>query len=470
MSTRSSVKSKIHMDDLDSEITVSLAEVVHRDRDLYLEVCQSFVDLYRVSVKVLDDRGSRLLDIPSRADLCQYIYEFPACRQMCIQTVNTIRVHQPAFQTTERTICFSGAEYRMVPIHYATDVVGKIVFGPFLPTSLTASPKNLLGMDPALDPANAWEKTTRFRRMSPTLAEKVAQNLATVIEVMAFVGFKGQMTTDMHVESITEAYSELEAKNLALESSVEQLSESNLHRSTFLERISRQLKTPLTNLIGYAEMLIEGIGGEITEDQQEFLNTIINQGEQIMGLAQTMDELSRIERQQVEIVPESVPVRELVDTALAYGQKIGEHHDVEVEYLPPPFEAPNLWVDDEKIRSVLLRLVDNAVKFTPAGGRVLISAISEDDPSASHVVPPGFLGLSVTDNGIGMDNLHPQRIFEPFYSMHGDQEAYPGTGVGLAIAIAYVEAHGGTIRVESSLDSGSTFTVVLPTRPSVSLK
>ena len=458
------------MDDLDTDISVSLAEVVHRDHDLYLEVCQSFVDLYRVSVKVLDDRGSRLLDIPSRADLCQYIYEFPPCRNLCIQTVNAVRVHQPAFQTTERTVCFSGAEYRMVPIHYATDVVGKIVFGPGLPTSLTSSPKNLLNLDPGVDPAIAWEKTTRFRRMSPTLAEKVAQNLATVIEVMAFVGFKGQLTTDMHVESITEAYSELESKNKALLTSVEKLSDSNLQRSTFLARISRQLKTPLTNLIGYAEMLTEGIGGEITEDQQEFINTIIDQGEHIMGLTQTMDELSRIERQQVEIVSESIPVRELIDSAIAYGQKIGEQHDVEVEFLPPTFDTPNLWVDEEKIRSVLLRLVDNAVKFTPAGGRVLVSILGDDEPGNDGSLPRGFLGLAITDSGIGIDAPFLQRIFEPFFSVHGDHEAYPGTGVGLTITKAYVEAHGGTILVESALESGSTFTVLLPTRPSLSLQ
>jgi len=457
------------MDDLGSEISVSLAEVVHKDRELFQEVCQSYVDLYRVAVKLLDNQGSRLMDIPSRAELCQYIYGFQTCRLGCVRTVNAIRSHEPAFQTVEQSVCFSGAEYRIVPIHYATDVVGKVVFGPFLPTTVTGPPAHFLAMDPGLDARAAWEKTVRFRKMSPTLAEKVARNLATVIEVMSFVGFKGQMTTDMHVESITEAYAELEAKNKALEASVHTLQGLNEERSTFLARISDQVKKPLTNLIGYAEMLAEGIGGDVTEDQTEFLGTMIAQGELILGLAETMDELSLIERGQINIAPHSASIEELLMSVLDFGQKQGELHDVEVEILPADPDLPKLWVDEDRIRSILLRIIDNAVKFTPAGGRVVISAFGEDDITDGDPVPPGFVALAVTDSGIGVSPAYHDQLFHPFYSVHGAESAYTGTGVGLTIAAAYAEAHGGKILVQSKPNAGSTFSILLPTSPSSSL-
>jgi len=324
-------------------------------------------------------------------------------------------------------------------------------------------------MDPGLDARAAWEKTVRFRKMSPTLAEKVARNLATVIEVMSFVGFKGQMTTDMHVESITEAYAELEAKNKALEASVHTLQGLNEERSTFLARISDQVKKPLTNLIGYAEMLAEGIGGDVTEDQTEFLGTMIAQGELILGLAETMDELSLIERGQINIAPHSASIEELLMSVLDFGQKQGELHDVEVEILPADPDLPKLWVDEDRIRSILLRIIDNAVKFTPAGGRVVISAFGEDDITDGDPVPPGFVALAVTDSGIGVSPAYHDQLFHPFYSVHGAESAYTGTGVGLTIAAAYAEAHGGKILVQSKPNAGSTFSILLPTSPSSSL-
>ncbi len=443
---------------------ISLGQVIHRDKDLYTEVCQSFVDLYRVAIKVLDDQGNRLLDLPSRADLCQYIFDFAPCRRACVNIVGSIRKTMPDFKTLEKKVCFSGAEYRSVPIHHETDVVGKVVFGPFLPSEVQGPPEHFLAMDPTLDANRAWETTTHFRRMSATLSEKVAKNLATVIEVMAFVGFKGQMTTDMHVESITEAYAELSSKNEALQATVNRLHTVNNQRSNFLARVSSGLKTPLTNIIGYSEMLSEGVWGEVTEDQAEFLKTIMDQGEHMMNVTQTMEELSRIERGQVEIVPDSVHVEELLEQTLPYARKMAEEHDVEVELLPSDPNLPSLWVDDEKVRSVLHHLIGNAVKFTPAGGRVILSAAGPGESYGADNVGHGFVAISVSDNGIGIEQEYHEQMFHPFFTVHsGPDRAYTGTGVGLTIAKAYIDVHGGRILVDSTPGQGSTFTIFLPT-------
>ncbi|MCA9565810.1 MAG: PocR ligand-binding domain-containing protein, partial [Myxococcales bacterium] len=387
------------MDELGAENPVALKDVIHKDKDLYVEVCESFVDLYQVAVKLLDDKGNRLLDFPGRSDLCQYIYNFETCRQACVNIVGGIRRSEPTFQTVETNHCFSGAQYRTVPIHNATDVIGKVVFGPFLPSDVKGPPREFLAMDPRLDPQTAWQTTQRFRRIHPDLAEKVARNLATVIEVMSFVGIKGQMTTDMHVESITEAYAALEGKNKQLSDSVDQLKTLNDQRSNFLSHVTSQLRSPLTHLIGYAEMMYEGVGGDITEDQEEFLGTIIENGEKVMHITRTMDELSRIERGHIEVLPEPMPLDESLTEVLEYGRRLGHTQEVEVELFPLAPDLPMVSADEHKLASILRHVVHNAVKFTPAGGRVILSATGPDDESAERPIPPGFVAISVIDTG-----------------------------------------------------------------------
>jgi two-component system sensor histidine kinase BarA len=451
----------------ETESVVSpLAEVIPRERDLYEEVCRSYVDLYRVAVKVLDDQGNRLLDLPSRADLCQYIFDIPTCQRACVGIVGSIRKSLPDFRTTETVVCFSGAEYRSVPIHSGTDVVGKVVFGPFLPADVKGPPAQFLAMDARVDAEKAWEHTQAFRRMSPILAEKVAANLATVLEVMSFVGFKGQMTTDMHVESITEAYAELESKNAALEETVQRLSRAGDQRSQFLARVSAELEGPLTNIIGYAEMLSEGMWGEVNDDQAEFLRSIMDQGEQMMSVTQTMGELALIERGQLELMADEVSVADLIERITPVAMRLSGQHDVSVDILPLPADLAPAYVDEERIVSALGHIIANAILFTPAAGRVEISAVPGGSVVSGVVVPVDAVGIAVRDSGVGIAPEHHERIFEPFFTVDsGPDRAHKGSGIGLSIAKAYALAHGGDVRMDSQLDEGSTFVMLLPTPP-----
>ncbi|MBN1946272.1 MAG: PocR ligand-binding domain-containing protein [Bradymonadales bacterium] len=454
------------MDELNLELTFSLADVAHKDRDLYREVCQSYFDLYGVAIKVFDDNGSILFEVPGPSALCQYCFKIPPCRQACIHLVNTIRRDLPPFQTVQKTTCFTGAEYRVAPIHYGTDVVGKVLFGPFLPPELRDLPAEFLAMDRSIDSWEAWEAAKRFRRINPRLADQIAKNLATVIEVMAFVGFKGLMTTNMHVQSLSEAFEEINQKNQKLESQIARLRELNNQRASFLAAISKEIKAPLTSLIGYAEMLQEGVGGALTEDQKEFLKTIIDQGESLFAITQTIEELSRIERGQVEITPKPVAVVDLLDRIVRQGKRLGAPRDIQVKLIPLQDPIPDLFVDPDKVHSILQRIMNNAVKFTPSGGHIEVSARDDSFFGATHNSDNPAVAISIQDTGIGIPPEHVGQIFDPFFTVHrGPEHPYSGTGVGLAIAKAYTDAHAGRILVQSTPGQGTTVTVFLPTEP-----
>jgi two-component system sensor histidine kinase BarA len=450
------------MDELELDAVPSLANLVQRERPLIEEVCQSYVDLFQVAVKVLDADGNRLIEVASRADLCQYIYGIPPCRQACIHIVTAIRHDNPEFRVVTPHVCFSGAEYRSAPIHAGTDVIGKLVFGPFLPEEVVSPPGHFLAMDEAVDPETAWAKTNHFQRVERELAEGLASNLASVVEIICFMGHKGQLTTDMHVQSMTEAYQEVARKNRELEGTVSEMRRLNQQRSAFLSSVSEELRSPLTNLIGYAEMLLEGFGEGSAEDQREFLQAIIDHGEQVLQVTDTMEELARIDRGELELAREPAPLAELLDAAVAPLRPQAAAKDVNLEVDAIPAGLPTPQLDVAKVRAILGQLLDNAVKFTPAGGRVSV-ACRLATPQVGAALDAPALEIAVSDSGIGIDPSHHAHLFEPFYTVHtGPHRAYHGAGVGLAIAHAYAEAHGGEIAVESRPDAGSTFTLRLP--------
>jgi signal transduction histidine kinase len=441
------------MDQSEFEQDVDFGAVIRLDLVLYEEIIQSFVDLYRVSVKVIDNSGELLLDFNAVNDLCRWIHGIAPCRSACTSLIGSIRRDTPDFKGHDDKVCFSGAEYRIVPIHRDTDVIGKIIFGPFLPSSLTAPPPSFLAMDELVDSQTAWKHLTRFRRLHPGLALKVAQNIAIVFECVSFIGFKGRMTTTMHVASISEAYRELEEKNATLERTVDQLRALNDKRSNMLAAVSAELISPLTALIGNAEMLVEGVGGELNVDQGDFVNTIIEAGEQSLTVAETMAELSGLERGTLTINPTRVPSSEVVAAALDFGQRFGTRSEVHVQLEPWDGTLPDLYAERDKAIGILKQLVDNAVKFTPAGGSVSLSVNVDDD----------FVAFKVKDTGIGIGKEHHRSIFKPFYKAHDDETgSYTGTGVGLAIVQAYVDAHRGRIRMMSKPGVGTTVVIYLP--------
>ncbi len=421
----------------------------------FTEVCQSFAELYRIGVKVFDAAGNKLVDVKvGNADFCGYIWQKPDGRSQCIATVGLVK-NQEVPEEAVPTIfdCFSGCRYAVQPVLYEGDVIGRIVFGPYVPEDLASLPSSLTGISSDFDEKAAGGYLRKIRRVSRPMAEKVLKHFADLVDVLVFTGHKNLLTARLHIEAVQESYRELQEKNRQIEESYRSLKELDRLKSNFLATMSHELRTPLTSVIGYSEMMLEGLGGPLTAEQREYLGIIMEKGESLLQLITSILDISKIEAGRVKLVIQEVDLAQVMRDAVATVMPLARKKGLTVAMEPG---APRVHCDREKIRQCLINLVNNAVKFTPAGGTVSLAA---------KPLPKDRVGMQVTDTGIGIAPDHLPRVFDVFYQVDGSAtREYGGAGLGLAIVKSYVEAHGGEIGVESAVGQGSTFTLVLPLR------
>jgi signal transduction histidine kinase len=418
------------------------------------EVCRSFSELYRVGLKVFDAQGNKLVDVKvGNAEFCGAIWEKPSGRAQCIATVARVKGEPLAEEGPTTFHCFSGCRYVVVPLAYQGDVLGRVVFGPFVPDDLVELPRSLLAIAPDLDVARAAEAMRQIRRVPQATAEQVVRHFAETVEVLVFQGHKALLTSRLHIEAVQESYRELQAKNRALEESFGRLKELDRLKSNFIGTMSHELRTPLTSVIGYSEMMLEGIGGPLTPEQKEYVSIIMEKGENLLHLITSILDITKIEAGRVRLVLSEVEVPQFVAdaaaTVLPQARKKGIKLSADVAR-----ELPRMICDREKLRQALLNLLSNSLKFTPQGGTIRVSA---------HPAPGDRVAIAVFDSGIGIAEEHLDRIFDVFYQVDGSNtREYGGAGLGLAIVKSFAEAHGGEVQVRSAAGQGSTFTIVLP--------
>jgi signal transduction histidine kinase len=208
-------------------------------------------------------------------------------------------------------------------------------------------------------------------------------------------------------------------------------------------------------------MLVQGMAGPINSEQDEYIRTILEKGESLLGLISSILDLTQIEagRMRLSFAPCDVGdlVKQALTAILPQAQKKRLQLDVSV--------APNMErasVDRDKLRQCLVNLLANSVKFTPEGGRVAISLVAEAPAGLLAEGTRGF-GLVVQDTGIGIAPDQKDRIFETFYQVdQSSTRQFGGAGLGLAIVKSFVEAHGGKIKVESEVGKFSRFVLALP--------
>lgn len=447
------------------------------DRESLREVCRSFFDLFGLSIRVFSARGSLLANVHEERSVCRYVNGLPGGRRACGATVGEVQVLVPQDETVVHP-CFTGAVYHVVPIIYDDRQLGRIVLGPFLPAEVKKAPHSLLVIDPGVDPDKAGATLAEMPRVRPETAERIAAHLRGVLDLILFSGHRAHLTSAMHLATVRENYRELAQKNARLQDAFDKLKELDRLKSNFLATVSHELRTPLTSIIGYSEMLQQGIAGEINADQASFIETIRGKGELLLTLITSLLDLNKLERGQVSIHPEMVDPRALLvevrETYLPEAEKKGLRLEVEVAD-----EMPLLQADPVRLRQILINLAGNAVKFTPQSGTVHLSAVltemtvSDADEggdeaggglgAALMLAPEPAIEFRVTDTGIGIPEAELGKIFDAFYQVDGSStREYGGAGLGLAIAKNLVDAHHGTIRVESEPNKGTTFFVTLP--------
>jgi len=225
------------------------------------------------------------------------------------------------------------------------------------------------------------------------------------------------------------------------------------HKSEFLANMSHELRTPLNAVIGFSDVLLQRMFGELNERQTEYVIDIRDAGRHQLALVNDILDLSKVEAGRMELEPTVFSLPALIGDAVGLLRERASQGGVTLVVAAMDNALGSITADERKIKQVLFNLVVNAIKFTPRGGSVTVDGRRE----ATGV------SVSVTDSGIGIAAKDQTRIFEEFRQA-GDSagRTIEGTGLGLSLAKRFVELHGGTIRVESEPGRGAKFVFVLP--------
>jgi signal transduction histidine kinase len=225
-------------------------------------------------------------------------------------------------------------------------------------------------------------------------------------------------------------------------------------KSSFLSVVSHELRTPLHSIKGFVDIILMGKTGEINETQTDFLRTVRQQTTHLQNLIDDLLEYSRLESGQVKLRLSEVSMPEVANAVIDKLTPLADQGQIRL-LNKLPSRLASVEADRLRMEQVLTNLIDNAIKFTPAGGSITVLG---KDLGAE-------LQISVADTGIGIPAAELERIFDRFYQVDsGASRSYRGTGLGLTICKHIVEHHRGRIWAESEPNKGSTFHFVLPKR------
>ena len=234
-----------------------------------------------------------------------------------------------------------------------------------------------------------------------------------------------------------------------------QLKQADKLKDEFLANTSHELRTPLNGIIGLAESMLDGVGGELSDINQKNLNMIAMSGKRLSGLINDILDFSKMKDKKLVIQKKALDIRTLSEVVLMLSQPLLSNKEVELQN-DIPEQTPLIDGDENRLQQVLLNLVGNAIKFTQHGSISIRAYKSEEE----H---PNKLIISVIDTGIGIPEDKFEQIFQSFEQAEGDTaREYGGTGLGLAVTRKLVELHGGKVWVESEVGKGSTFSFTLP--------
>jgi two-component system, NtrC family, sensor kinase len=230
-----------------------------------------------------------------------------------------------------------------------------------------------------------------------------------------------------------------------------QLEAASQHKSEFLANMSHELRTPLNAIIGFSEVLAERMFGEINEKQSEYLQDILESGRHLLSLINDILDLSKIEAGRMELEAADFDLPSAIENALLLVRERASRRGITLGSTIDE-RLGTICGDERKVKQVLLNLLSNALKFTPEGGEIDVTARLHD-----HLAE-----VSVADTGIGIAPTDQDTVFEEFRQVGTADKKAEGTGLGLTLSRKFIELHGGRIWVTSQVGVGSTFTFTLP--------
>jgi signal transduction histidine kinase/DNA-binding response OmpR family regulator len=315
-----------------------------------------------------------------------------------------------------------------------------------------------------------------------TKVRKDGSRFPAIVSVTALRDAQAGIIGYLLIGTDNTARQHIEEERQILERTLQQknaeLEEASRMKSEFLANMSHELRTPLNSIIGFSEVLRDGLIGDMTDPQRGFIGDIFSSGTHLLSLINDILDLSKVEAGKMTLDLEPVGVASLLANSLSIvrGRAAGHHIRLEMD---APEELGSIQADARKIKQIVYNLLSNAVKFTADGGRVVLRAGRVPRAQVGHLSGSWagrnfsfadngfaeFIGISVTDSGIGVPRDGLARLFTPFSQIDsGLARRYEGTGLGLAMVKLLAELHGGTVAVESAVGEGSCFTVWLPVR------
>jgi two-component system, NarL family, sensor histidine kinase BarA len=448
----------------------TLEELV--DREALSEMVDSFYELFRVPLRILSDESGLLAGVPVEPELYTYLNTFPGARRRLAESVERVKVAKPLPGEDVDLDSFAGTAYLISAITHDGRRIGRLLLGPFLPPTVRQVPIELVECDPGIDRDVAKELLAKLPRAQKKTVSQIARHLQRTLDLILFSGHKALLTSSMHLASVRESFRELEEKNRGLQEAFDRLKELDRLKSNFLATVSHELRTPLTSIIGYSEMLTEGIAGPLAPEQREFASTIHDKGRQLLELISGLLDLSKLESgtlalRQVEVHIEPIILDVLQTLApMAQDKKVALCADIAPA-------LPAVLGDAMRLRQVLLNLAENALKFTPPGGVVEVraelgSSVARPEGDEGMILlaaRQAALRLIVSDTGVGISDDEKSKVFDAFYQIDsGSTREAGGTGLGLSIVKRLVEGHQGTVQIEDNVPHGAIFIVTIPLR------
>jgi two-component system, NarL family, sensor histidine kinase BarA len=265
------------------------------DRQALGEMLESARELFQVPLRMFTQDGRLLADAARELELYAYLSEHRAARSAVEQVIGAVKATNPGPEGYHTQACVTGASYRVVALEYDGRRIGRLILGPYLPPEVEEPAAALWALDAPLDRARVAALFARLPRASDEQASKIAAHLSRMLDLVLFSEHRALLTSNMHLASVRESFRELEDKNTKLQTAYDRLKELDRMKSNFLATVSHELRTPLTSIIGYSEMLAEGLAGDLTAEQRDFVQTIREKGEQLLALIKGLLDLSKLE-------------------------------------------------------------------------------------------------------------------------------------------------------------------------------
>jgi signal transduction histidine kinase len=221
-------------------------------------------------------------------------------------------------------------------------------------------------------------------------------------------------------------------------------------KSDFISNVSHELRTPLTSVKGFSSLLADEKFGKLPQEAKKRLEKVVENVDKLMDIVNTLLDISRIESGKIEINITSYDLVPLIKNITEFFEPQSHQKNIEIKIDTP--ESFNVYMDKNLIERALTNLINNAIKFTPEGGKIIISCKDNDQKALISIIDTGF--------GISKENL--DKIFQEFYRVKGiEQKAIKGSGLGLSLVKKIIDSHKQKIWVESELDKGTTFSFTL---------